>query len=401
MIMLGVSFVPLIVAVGMAVDYGNSRWIESQIHAAGDLGVLAAAATRAAGGGDDADTVTYGKQVFSENMPKVGGGAAATPTISWNNDIVTLVATAQVPSPFLSVVSKKTIPVRTVSKAAYGPPTKACILAMNRTVKQAIKIYGGALEAKKCAVWSNSGADASLYQGGSSSATATGFCAHGNVTGDFSPKPRSKCKRVEDPLENLTLADADSWTCDVNQKTQIKKQDGLVKLSPGVYCNDIDIQTEAQVELLPGTFHIYGQLVVRSDATVIGAATADGGNTIIFYGPDAGYYFNGAGKITLNAPPEGEEYAGLAIATDGENVGYDHTINGGAGVDIKGTVYLPGADFKITGSIEVNINASTFTIIADTVELGGGSDLNVESDNDVANLPTDTLVIAGEVLLIE
>ena len=404
--MFGISFVPLIFAVGMAVDYGNSRWIESQVQAAGDMGALAAAATRAAGGGDDGDTITYGKQVFNENKPLKGGGSNALPTITWSDNVVTLVATADVPSPFLSVMGKKAIPIVTVSKAAYGPPTKPCILALNQNDHSAVKISGeSTLDAEKCAVWSNSGTELSMYQVDNATAQAAGFCAHGKAVGVFSPKARSKCKRADDPFAAIkdSLASYDSFGCAKNDKgITIQKQDGPVTLAPGVYCGGIDVQTEAQVTLSPGTFHIVGQMIVRSQATITGASASDGGNTLIFYGPNGGFYANGAGKITIEAPEdETNPYAGMAIVSDGVNVGYQHTMNGGAGVDIVGSVYTPNQDVKVAGDIVVNISASEYTIVADKVLTSGSSTLNVVAENDLTDINGSSIFVAGEIVLIE
>ncbi|MGI9373138.1 MAG: TadE/TadG family type IV pilus assembly protein [Hyphomicrobiales bacterium] len=401
-IMFGISFIPIIIATGIAADYGYSRYVETQVHAAGDMGVLAAAATRAAGGGDDSETIAYGTKVFTENKPGKGGGSDATSSITWDDNVVTLIAQANVASPFLKIINNASIPIYTVSKAAYGPPTKACIVALNQTAEEAVKIHGGsALDAEKCAVWSNSNSNLSMFQDGSSTAKAAGFCAHGKAIGTFAPKARSRCTRVSDPFETLTVADYSTLKCDVNKNTRISKKDGPTTLASGVYCGDIDIQTSASVILAPGTFHIIGQLIVRSYATVTGAETVDGGNTLVFYGPDGGFYTNGAGKISLNAPPSGDPYAGMAIVGDGENVGYENTMNGGAGVDIVGSIYVPNQSFKVAGSIEVNVDATDFTIVADTVTVGGSSNLNVVAENDVSSLPGSTPIMTGEVILLE
>lgn len=400
-IMFGLSFIPVITAAGMAVDFGNSRYVESQVHAAGDIGVLAAAASRAAGGGDNSDTVYYGTKVFNENKPGYGGGAKAVASITWDENIVTLTARTRVPSPFLSLIKHASFPIQTVSKAAYGPPTKACIVALNKDVDHAIKIHGSsALDAKKCAVWSNSGADLSSVQAGSSTAKAAGFCTHGRAKGEFSPPPRSHCKRVADPYESMTSDDPSGMGCDYNN-LKVMKHHGPVTLPAGVYCGGIDIMTDADVTLEPGTFHIIGQLIVRSHATLTGALTEDGGNTLMFHGADGGFYTNGAGVISLNAPPDGEPNAGMAIIGDGENIGYENTMNGGAGVNISGTVYLPNQAFKVVGGITVEVNADEFTVVADTVEVGGSSKLLVEAKNDTTDLPDNTLILSGAVLLVE
>ncbi|MGI9317014.1 MAG: TadE/TadG family type IV pilus assembly protein [bacterium] len=404
--MFGVSVIPLVFATGMAVDYGNSRWIESQVQAAGDMGALAAAATRAAGGGDDGDTITYGKRIFDENKPSKGGGETAEPTITWGNNVVTLVARAQIPSPFLSVMGIKTVPIVTVSKAAYGPPLKPCILALNQDDHSAVKISGeSTLDAEKCAVWSNSGTELSMYQVDLATAKASGFCAHGKAVGVFSPKARSRCKRADDPFAELkdSLASYDSLGCSPSDKgLVIQKQDGPVTLDPGVFCGGIDVQTEARVTLRPGTFHIVGQLVVRSQATITGATTEQGGNTLIFYGPKGGFYANGAGKITIEAPEdESNPYSGMALMSDGVNAGYQHTMNGGAGVDITGSVYTPNQDVKVAGDIVVNISASEYTIVADKITTQGSSTLNVVSDNDLTDLSGSSIFVSGDVVLIE
>ncbi len=405
-IMFGMSFIPIIIATGIAVDYGYSRYVEAQVHAAGDMGVLAAAATRAAGGGDDSETISYGTKVFTENKPAKGGGSDATSSITWDDNVVTLIAQAKVPSPFLKIVNNAEIPIYTVSKAAYGPPTKACIVALNETAAEAVKVHGNStLDAEKCAVWSNSDSNLSMYQEGDSTAKAAGFCAHGKAAGSFNPKARSRCTRVGDPFATFaasSVVDESTLTCDVNGNTRISKKDGIVTLPSGVYCGDLDVQTDAHIVLEPGTFHIIGQLIVRSQATVTGAETAAGGNTLIFYGPGGGFYTNGAGKISLNAPPVGEgyEYEGMAIIGDGENVGYENTMNGGAGVDITGSVYLPNQTFKVAGDIIVNVDAPDFTIVADVVRVGGGSELNVVAENEIS-LPGTTPIMAGEVVLLE
>ena len=158
--------------------------------------------------------------------------------------------------------------------------------------------------------------------------------------------------------------------------------------------------SQANVELGEGTFHIMGQLIVRSHATLAGA-TSDAGNTIIFYGPGGGYWTNGAGAISIQAPSDGSRYDGFAIIGDGENAGYENTMNGGAQVTIDGTVYLPNQSFKVAGSIPVRMSARDYTIVADTVTVGGSSDFYAVADNDLSTVDSSTPIMAGGIVLTE
>ena len=164
----------------------------------------------------------------------------------------------------------------------------------------------------------------------------------------------------------------------------------------------MDIMADAEVYLESDEDYIIdGELIVRSGAVLVGTS-----NTVFLTGEDAGYTFNGAGEVYLQArtdsPGTAHAEAGVVIMQDRtSNVGGDSTINGGGKMDLVGTVYLPTQTMNIVGNAVVGVGADNFTIIADKVQIGGTSQVTAQG-SDGSTAVNSTLAIArGNVILIK
>lgn len=396
-IIFALAIVPILAAAGSAMDFGRANVAKTHLQAAGDAGALAAAAVRANGAGSNYHGSVKAGQIFnSNNLVTAIGGVNVSYTVGWQGDIVTLTASGTVATSFMKLMSPNDISIGTISRATFSNPKQACIVGLNPTETNTVSVSGTAtVIADNCSVWSNSTADPSMDAENGTTVTADGFCAAGQAQGSvYQPGAKSGCAKVDDPFATLEIPDASTMACE--PKDRIKSSDGNYTLPAGRYCDGLTLLSGANVTLEEdGEYFIEGLLTVRSGAELNGDS-----NTLFFSGDDAGFVFNGAGTVNLKARADGD-YAGMVIIQDrNSNPGHTSYINGGAGMTIVGTVYMPTQTLEFKGNAEVSLDAEEFTVLADKVSVAGSATVRARGSNDSSGLPPTTPIIGGQVRLL-
>jgi len=199
---------------------------------------------------------------------------------------------------------------------------------------------------------------------------------------NFAPRPK-RCGFVEDPYKDLVMPFVGS--CDFTN-TRVKKQDGAVALSPGVYCGGIDVQTQATVSFASGLCIIKdGELTFSS-----GSAVTGDGVTFYFTGAHTVLTVISSATVDLSAPTSGP-YEGFVFIQDPTSNPYQSTgktneIQGGGSIQIVGTIYLPTQPITISGNGEFGINSPMMPIIADTILVTGSGAKTIQLDQSAANM---------------
>jgi hypothetical protein len=257
----------------------------------------------------------------------------------------------------------------------------SCVFALDPSASDAIQTNNNASVTVGCGVIDNSTSATALYATGSAGITATSISVAGNYStdnnGHFSPTPKTGAIPLGDPLSAIPAPTVGSCTY-----TNYPNPGGMggqsVTLSPGVYCNGLNISNGMTGTLNSGTY------IVSGGGINFGGGSHITGSGVTFYVTSGhGYAFapiniaNGT-YVTLSAPTSGT-YTGILFFQD-RSVTTANTTNsttvlaGGANMELTGAIYLPGTALNVSNG--TNTNANYTIIVADTITFTGGITLN-------------------------
>jgi Flp pilus assembly protein TadG len=361
------AMIPLAAAAGAAVDYSRASAARASLQSAADAAALRAAAARVS---TDQQRLEVVRSFFPNATPTDPGTqpfGERTASASVAGRSVTVTAATRIKTGVLGVAGIPAIDITaraTAVRINQGPPV--CVLALNPTAPGAVTFTGSAsFVAEGCAVHSNSTSASALTVQGSASARAAALCAVGgaSVSGSVTPAPETGCDRLDDPFRNL----AQAVTSGCDQTNAEVKPGTSATLSPGLYCNGLDIKGAAT--LRPGLYIVKdGPLTVSAQASLTGS-----GVTLYLTGRQAGFTINGGGAVELSAMPDGA-YSGLLIVQDRQaNPGAGNTLNGNSDTKLTGAIYTPTQTLTVSGSGSFGQASAFMPLIADQIKFAGSS----------------------------
>lgn len=409
-IIFAASLVPLVIAVGAAIDYGRALHVKTQLQSATDAAALAGASMAANSANGDRQTAAIG--VLISNVTALGNANGLQKTISFGNNSIEVRTSLKVPTTLAKLITPEIL-VGATSKAQFGSglSTSAplCLLALNKAAPDTFKAWGTAdLIAPDCAVQSHSVDLAGMAVGGSATATAAHFCSAGGHAGTaFKPAVEDNCTPTDDPYIGKYTADALLKSspainvlaaCNESTPVDLKKQENLVFNAGGptntyVFCDFVKLGAGAVVTFQPGVYVFTDYLLVSSGS----ALNAPAGVTFYFVDKNT---FSGAKEANTPLTVQGGADFNLVAPTSGPLAGMaivhplvsaytgdtkpvsTHTIIGGGKVNIVGTIYSPQAKVRVTGNGTINDTSNYFSIIADFVELEGNGQLYINAGAD-------------------
>jgi len=377
---------------GLSVDVGlwqaNKRVVQAAVDAAAIAGVLevkrtdgngliqAAAERDAAANGFNA---AGGDILIFRYPPQTGVAIGDTSAVE-----VIIQRTAATFFSRLFLPNAVTISARAVARFDIDD---TCIWSLNPTMRGAVRIAGGAQVQLGCGILVNSSDIEALSQSGSSCLSASRLKVAGGATGDcLNPTPLTGVNQIEDPLADLQKPDYLEGVCDHTAKIVVNSGETLT-LSPGVYCNDITIVSDGQVNFLPGVYILDGAgLNISAQATV----TGDG---VSFYLSENNKTNNnisiaGGATVQLSAPTDGDMAGVLFYQDRNSSSSITHSFTGGSAMDLDGILYFPNNDLNFSGGSA--LDASSSMLIANSVTFTGQS--VVGNFNNSAAASNQTLV---------
>ena len=271
---------------------------------------------------------------------------------------LTMVAKPLIPA---DVWSENPVTVSSLARA-YGS-ARLCVLGLNQSAAHTIKLAKGAtITAPECALQSNSGSAESLEVLDLAQITSAGTCSSGGITGASSidAAPETDCPVLDDPLADR--APPIVAGCDF---LDFETDKGDVTLSPGTYCGGIKMANDAVVFLKPGIYVITGGKLDMGNKTELR------GENVSFYFADeaATFEFKDKGLVELSAPKDGPMAGILFYENPGVTKDRQFKISSDAARKLLGTIYLPRAVLKISGTGRV-AEASAYTVIlANRIEI--------------------------------
>ncbi len=360
---------------GLSVDVGlwqaNKRVVQAAADAAAIAGVLeikrtnstgliqeAAERDAAANGYDPAD----GDVLIFSHPPQSGVAIC-----DMSGVVVVIQRSASTFFSRLLMPSMVTVSARAVARVDVD---NTCIWSLNPTMRSALKVAGGAQVQLGCGILVNSNDPEALTQSGSSCLDALILKVAGGYAGDcLNPNPLTGARQISDPLANLPKPSYIEGVCDHESKIVVNSGETLT-LSPGVYCGDIDILSNGQVDFLPGVYILDGA------GLKVSAQSAVFGSEVSFYlsannATNDDISISGGAQVQLSATTSGPLAGVLFYADANSSPNITHSLTGGSSMDLDGIIYFPNNAVTFTGGSSLNETSSM--LVADSVTFSGQS----------------------------
>ena len=366
----GALCVVLLVAAGVAIDFGRGFNTNRDMQHAVDASALAAA------GMDDeatkSDQTAFAKEIFDQNYGEKHTGLIA-PVVSFGDETVTVSAATDMATTLMQVAKTDKVAIGVSATAWRGPRHTICVLALDPTSPGGLNIRGtGQLTLEECAAQTNSNDRLALLQEGTkSNAAAESFCSHGGVGGiNFTPKPYKYCSRADDPFKDLPVPT--KYGCDYRNTVY---KNGIFEVGPGTFCGGINIEAHADVTFKEGLYVVDGEFRIAAHSVVKGY-----GVTFYLIGNKAKLTIVSHADVDLVAPSFGD-YAGVLFAQDAAaNPGETSAIEGGADITLIGATYLPTQILNVSSTSTFGGNSPFFPLVAWRIDYSGGSETIIKYD---------------------
>ena len=375
---------------GMGADVGYWYYRQRVVQAAADVTAYDAIVALAGG-----STTTTIRSAASSNATSNGWkSSSGTITVNMpptsgthkNANSAEVILTETEPRFFSGMFSRRAVQVSGRAVATYSGAGNACMLALNKTAKNAFQFWGhNTTTLTNCNAVSDSLNNQSLSVGGSSTVTAPCLIAAGGVSVTSTlhltscATSISHAQYTPDPYAALAAPTIPN---------PCKNVPNNGNLSPGKYCGGLSIHDTRTLN--PGVYIMEG-----GGFQVSGAATVTGLGTMIYNTsgafPAGPISITGLGKIITTAPAAGT-YQGIGIFQD-RAVNQTITVSGvGIGSSIGGTVYAPAAHVDLTGALAVGLDTLGGAYIVDTMTVSGVGNINIDLGNNPPRIPDVNLV---------
>ncbi len=276
---------------------------------------------------------------------------------------------------FARVLGFNQVDVKTTAIARLPSAGDACIVALDPSVDDALRIGGTANVTMTCGAQVNSTSAKAVRTNGSGCLTASSISVAGDYEGScFSPAPDTGMAPMADPLAYLNPPSYAG--CDYAALVEVTTD---TTLSPGVYCGGIKIDDTANVEFEPGTYIVDGR-----GLEIVGSGIVEG-NGVTFYLPPTvtgipakgksapkSVHIAGSATVTLSAPTSGD-YEDILFYQDA-NAPSDLVaqFNGGADMELNGVLYFPNNPVRFSGNGDPG---GATSIVARTVYFTGNANM--------------------------
>jgi hypothetical protein len=396
-VILSLAAFSLLTALAGAIDLTNALAKAGQLQNSLDSSALAIGTRYYSGMPQDALQGLGGK-FFGANM--VNPNAPADNDYLYEEAAPSLVASASMVNG--SAIIK--VSANVLSKSLFGsdlnwplfreayvqvfPGVPACVLALNETADDAVKLSGSTtVDMKGCVIAANSNAYDAVSRSGAARVAARCVTTVGQTEGLATSEAKLDCglpleRQLSslDPLGGVKAPAPGACTAVKGGKTKT--------LDPGTFCQ----QTfTGNITLNPGNYILRGGKIKLG-----GNGSLTGHGVTLFLTEGAEISINANEAIDLSPPVSGP-YAGVTIYQEAANT-TDLTINGTSGSKFSGFLYAPGAHIFFAGNSDMSGSGDCIRMVGDTIELTGNS--NMASDCS-SQLGGQTMYAGRRVLLVK
>lgn len=372
--------IPVITAVGTAVDLSKVSEVKTQLQNALDAAVLAGVTQ------PTANQLSTANAVFNGDFIGKYGNTGSASFIQNADKSLSGTASSSVSLSFLALMwqSSMTISAAATAKPGAQATTPVCMLLTSTLDAPSLLVNSGAnLNAPNCEmhVLSTQSPAATF----NATLNAKRICIRGSSiirNGGVTPPVVTGCTTISDPFAGTLPAVSASSCTNIPGANNINKNPGdaawtstagatygsmnfgnnSVTLNPGTFCQSVNFNgvTNGTVTLNPGVYEIHGIWNVNSGWTVSGS-----GVTFYFVDQNSGIHFNNTTSATLSAPTTGTNANILMYEPVGLTSSYA-TIDSST-LNLTGLIYLPSR--KLTVNSTSNLTSTGLNMVLSTLTL--------------------------------
>lgn len=379
------SLPALITAGAVALEMSQATTYQAKLQGMADSAAIAAAREMRLGNATNDTIVTVARNRVSASAAGLNIIYAFAGEVSPDKRSITVKLSADVPAALGAAIGlvAPSVTATAVARVMGGAPV--CAVALNTTDSAALSLEKlGKMDARRCAVYSNSKHQSGLQVRDSAQLTSAFTCSSGGFSGGstaFSPSPDTDCPVFPDPLASRPPPQVDS--CDP-ARTNLDISGMSVYLTPGTYCGGIRILKGTAVTMQPGVYVIKdGPLEIGKGSSLAGVDVG-----IYFTGSNAGLDMKKNSSISLKAPRTGP-LAGMLFyqdrATAADNVKFE--ISSDDAGTLLGTIYLPRGRLYLGGDKPVAQSSAYTIVVANKIEVSAGPTVVLNSDYSASEVP--------------
>ena len=373
--LLGLGLIPLVGAVGAAVDYSRADAARIAMQSAADAATLM---MLKGAQGSNSPAVDNANAYFNANFsrPEVQDVQVSIATSPAPGGVsLKMTANGSIKTQFMALMGFSVLSLSVSSTALAYADGLGCVLSLDPNASGAMAAQGSAsVNLKGCSLYDNSQSESALTVGGSARISGLSVGVVGGISGSSNITASQGIKTgigpVADPYAAVSLPTF--FGC----KEENFRAKEPVTINPGVYCGGITAQAGAEITLNPGIYYLDGgSLSVNGGAAISGT-----GVTLVFTKKTeknwATAAINGNASVNLT-PPKSGPTAGIVMFGDrGIPVGTSFKFNGGINQYLGGAVYLPTAAIDFSGG--AGAGTSCTQLIGNTVKFSGNSSLAID-----------------------
>jgi Flp pilus assembly protein TadG len=370
----------LIGSAGLATEGGLWMYVHQSLQGAADSAAISSATLYGYNVNGNLDNqaqsvvATYGYSVGTAGTTVTVHRPPATGAYTGNTKAIEVIVTTQQARLLSSIFNTGNVTLSGRAVAVPGNAGTGCVLSLNLTASGGVTSKGNsAVALSQCSVYDDSNNSAALVNGGTATINAMSVNVVGQISGGSGITTTDGVNvgisPIADPYANVVMPTPGG--CDYNNKTYKT----ATTITPGVYCNGLQLNAGAVVTMSPGIYFID-----RGSLQMAGGATLQGtGVTIILTSSTGSNYadatINGGATLAITAPTTGPT-AGIAIFGDRNMpTSTAFKFNGGDTQVIGGAVYVPKGTLQYAGGNNANTNCTQ--VIGDTVSFVGNSLLKI------------------------
>ncbi len=409
-VIFALALIPMVGAVGAAVDYSQANSMKSSMQAATDaaaLGLVSQAATLTS-----TQISSTANSYFLANFNRPNA-TSVTVSASYNSQTTTLTinASANSSTTFLAAMGIHNVSVTTRSAATMAAKSwPICVMVTDPTSSHTLRTDNTAqINFNNCMVQVNTDNWDAVEAASTSSITSTNGdnCFVGDIHfGNITPPKDPTCRMFPDPFAAYTMP-ASASTCNYGwigpgaphgQPPAMNVTANNTTLSPGTYCQGLTANNVSNVTFNPGVYIINGGLLKIQGPAGYTNVTAPG-VTFLLMGQNAGLNLQ---KVNFNITPDttnAGNFNGFLFFLDQSSCSSGNCSYGNQStfdnvtMNTSGIVYLVGQQMQIKNASNITLN--TGSIIAGFILPVNTSTLNVTGQLNTGSTAQIALQKAG------
>jgi len=356
-----IASVPLMVAIGLALDSAIAHQKIQGLQDALDASALAAVVS---GNMTITERENRARTVFGQNFNTHSDVKLDVVASHTRVDVTAKLIKDTI---LMGLSGTDSIEIVETSAAIRTTEDTICIMTLDETKSGSLLFEKDALvSAPGCSIQVNSSSPTAIISSGNNKPIAKSICSAGGSRGNLPVEIKNQCSIVSDPYDHIQAPPTSA--CDYGpirlfsfssyQEIMYVNEHDTV-LQPGVYCDGLHIY-DSSVKFAPGTYIIQdGPLTIGHGATVVGEDV-----TFVFRGAGSVLYTYEDVKMDLKASSSGP-YAGLLFFQDKySSVDDTSIIKGGVDMNLVGTMYFPSQNLFVGGVGKMGAASPAMAFIA-------------------------------------